>query len=288
MEPAESTAYPPPDAVDRAVLVTNISPAATSAAIEDFFSFCGAIQSHKLRTIPASNGKHQMQEAVVIFVESRACSDALVMDKSSILDHPVSIAPIPESYDFNRAPLAPSQEQNLFQSSFAAFGDLFAGVGTAVATEMDKAGKMLNSATDAGVLKSAKNQVALATQKTKEFAADVDGKWNVTNNIANVAATSRDRATQVASVVATQTMNAAQQVDRSLHISENTGKLAEKARENQAVNNGILAFTGGVQQLLAQTGLGDANGQNNPANSSQHNADSQQAESSPEQRQQQQ
>lgn len=274
---AEQPPYPPPDALDRAVLVRNISPAATSAAIEDFFSFCGAIQSHQLRSVQPIGSSPKSQEAVVIFLDSRARADALVMDSSSIVDQPVSITPIPDQYDFNAIPAPPAEPQSFFSGGFSAFGDLFNGVGNAVAAEVDRAGKMIESATESGVLKTAKDQMALATKKTKDFATDIDEKWHVRDNIVTAAETSRQRATQVASVVAEQTISVAKQVDSSLHVSENTGKFVEKARENPTVNSGIQNIAGGFQQLLAQTGLGQDAG----ANSAPPSGDSQTAQQQP-------
>lgn len=255
------TPYPPPEAKRRAVLVRNISHLATPAAIEEFFSFCGPVSDHRMRTVePARPGADPTLEAVVIFADERVCADALVMDGSSIVDQPVTISSVPDGYDFSKpppiAPAAQPQSDGFFSGGFAAFGDLFSGVGTAVAAEMDKASKALDSATDTGVLKAAKEQVALASQKTREFAVDLDDKWHVRNNILNTVETGKAKASEVASVVAEQTTKVATDIDNKLHLSENTGKLAVKARENDVVNNGFLALSGGLQTLMAQTGLG--------------------------------
>lgn len=178
------------------------------------------------------------------------------MDSSTIDDKPVSITPVPPNFDFNSQPAhQPMQNNNFFATGMAAFGDLFSGVGTVVAAEMDKAGKIIDSATDTGVLKTAKDQVGMAAQRTREIATDIDDKWHVRDNIINVAETGKSHATSVASVVANQTKQVAEQMDKSLHISENTGKLAEKARGNPTVNGGISAITGGFATLMAQTGL---------------------------------
>lgn len=263
--------YPPAEATSRAVLVRNISPLATSATLEDFFSFCGTIESHRLRRLstpsvsatsnPNNSNGSGTQQAVVIFSDERARDNALVMDQSSIVDTLVEITRVPDGFDFNKDPTPPPS--GFFGSGFAAFGDLFAGVGSVVATEVGKASKAIDSATDTGVLKTAKDQMALARKRTTDFAADIDHKYHVRENIFNAAEAGKSHATTVASALATQTSNIATQVDRSLHISENTGKLSEKARENPTVNNGIRAVTGGFQTLLAQTGL-----QNNTNSSS--------------------
>lgn len=258
--------YPPADAMSRAVLVRNISPLATSATLEDFFSFCGTIESHRLRKLPTSSissvsatsnptnpSGSGTQQAIVIFSDERARDNALVMDQSSIVDTLVKITRVPEGFDFNKDPAPPPS--GFFGSGFAAFGDLFAGVGTAVASEVEKASKAIDSATDTGVLKTAKDQMALARKRTTDFAADIDHKWHVRENIFNAAEAGKSHATAVASALASQTSNIATQVDKSLHISENTEKLTEKARENPTVNNGIRAVTGGFQTLLSQTGL---------------------------------
>lgn len=261
--------YPSPEERSRAVLVQNISHVATSAAIEEFFSFCGPVVDHRLRTVPPSKaGGDPTLEAVVIFADDRVCEDALVMNESSIVDQPVSITRVPQDYDFNKPmpdgpPTAAAQPQGMF-GGFSAFGDLFAGVGSAVASEVGKAGKMLDSATESGVLKQAKDQVALATQRTRDFAVDLDDKWHVRNNILNAAEVGKAKASEVANVVATQTTSMATEVDNRLHITENTGKLAEKAREVPAVNQGVAAITGGFQTLMAQTGLAQPEHSNAP------------------------
>lgn len=255
--------YPPVEAVSRAVLVRNISPLATSATLEDFFSFCGTIESHRIRKVstPSVSSTSNLntssgsgtQQAIVVFSDERARDNALVMDQSSIVDTLVEIKRVPDGFDFNKDPAPPPS--GFFGSGFAAFGDLFAGVGSAVATEVEKASKAIDSATDTGVLKSAKDQMALARKRTTDFAADIDHKYHVRENIYNAAEAGKSHATAVASVLATQTSNIATQVDKSLHISENTEKISEKARENPTVNSGIRAVTGGFQNLLAQTGL---------------------------------
>lgn len=252
--------YPSSEERSRAVLVRNISHIATSAAIEEFFSFCGPVVDHRLRTVPPTKtGGDPTLEAVVIFADDRVCEDALVMNESSIVDQPVSITRVPDDYDFNK-PLpdgittSAPQRQGLF-GGFSAFGDLFAGVGSAVASEVGKAGKMFDSATETGVLKQAKDNVALATQRTRDFAVDLDDKWHVRNNILNAAEVGKAKASEVASAVANQTTAIATEVDSRLQISENTGKLAEKAREVPAVNQGVAAITGGFHTLMAQTGL---------------------------------
>lgn len=263
--PLSHESYPPVQASSRAVLVRNISPLATSATLEDFFSFCGTIESHRLRKMPVTNSSPPngsgTQQAVVIFSDERATENALVMDQSSIVDTLVTITRVPAGFDFNADPAPPPS--GFFGSGFAAFGDLFSGVGTAVAAEVERASKALESATDTGVLKTAKDQMALASKRTKDFAADIDHKWHVRENVYSATEAGKSHATAVASALATQTSSIATQVDRSLHISENTGKLTEKARENPTVNNGIRAFTGGFQSLLAQTGL-QANTSNTP------------------------
>lgn len=272
----QSETFPTAETLPRAVLVRNISPLATSATLEDFFSFCGTIESHRLRPVqfapnnslidaPAASSS---QQAVVIFSDERARENALVMDKSSIVDTIVTITEVPPAFDFYaqvsahaRAPAAsasaPSGGESFgfLGSGIAAFGDLFAGVGSAVAVEVGKAGKAIESSADTGVLKSAKDQMALATKRTKDFATDLDTKWHVRENVINAAEVGKAQASAVATVVRDQTTQIATQVDRSLHISENTEKIAEKARGNDTVNNGIRAFTGGFQNLLSQTGL---------------------------------
>lgn len=255
---SESSPYPPPEARNRAVLVRNISRVATAAAIEEFFSFCGPVTSHRIRTVPPSApGAEPTLEAVVIFADERVCADALVMDNSSIVDQPVKITRVPAGFNFAAPPDPPVQQQDptFFSGGFSAFGDLFAGVGSAVAAEVDKAGKMIDNATETGVLKAAKDHVAMASQKTRDFAVDLDDKWHVRNNILNVAEVGKAKATEVATVVAEQTKTVAKEVDNRLHISENTGKLADRARENPTVNSGFMAFAGGWNSLLSQTGL---------------------------------
>ncbi|KAI0564817.1 RNA recognition motif [Gracilaria domingensis] len=255
--------FPPPEALPRAVLVRNISPLATQAAIEDFFSFVCPIEKLRLRSVRSANGKDSSQEAVVVFTESRAKADAIVMDKSTIVDQPVTISAVPEDYDFNALPEL-NPEPNGFLNGFSGIGNLFNGVTSAVATEMQKAGKLIDDATETGVLKSAKDQVAVASQRTRDFAADIDGKWQVTSNVRNFAESSKANAALVANTVASQTKNVAQQVDSSLHLSEQTGKLAESARQNPTLNNSFVALRGGFMNLISQTGLSQPSGSQLP------------------------
>lgn len=268
--PDSSTAsevFPPPDALPRAVLVDNISPHASAATLEDFFSFCGSIEAHRLRKVGST------QQAVVIFSDERARENALVMNHSSIIDTQVAITIVPDDFNFNADPNSQSgrtgngagqQQFGLFGSGLAAFGDLFQGVGGAVAAEVEKASKAWDSATDSGVLKSAKDQMALVRKRTTDLATELDNKWQVRENVKNVATVSKERATAVASVVASSTTNIASQVDRSLHISQNTSMLAERVKENPAVGSGVRAVQGGFQTLLAQTGLQNHDNQQNP------------------------
>lgn len=256
---AAPTQVPPADAIPRSVLVRNISPLASSAVVEEFFSFCGPIEACHIRKLsPTSASAQQKQQAVLVFSEPRARDNALDMNNSKIVDTNVSITAIPDGFDFyDDPPQKPAA--GLFGSGFSAFGDLFSGVGSAVAAEVEKASKVIDNATDSGVLKTAKTQMALARQRTQEFASDIDSKYQVSQNVKSAAVVSKTRATAVASAVGTSAATFASQVDSTLHISENTGKLAEKARENPAVNNGIRAVSDRFQTLLSHTGLQQGN-----------------------------
>ncbi|PXF47856.1 hypothetical protein BWQ96_02242 [Gracilariopsis chorda] len=255
---SSQTPFPPPEVLPRSVLVRNISPLATKAAIEDFFSFVCPIETLRLRTVRSPNSNDSTQEAVVVFTESRARADAIVMDKSTIVDQPVTISAVPENYDFNALPTTSTQQGGLL-GGFAGFGTLFAGVGSAVAAEVEKAGKFIDDATETGVLKTAKEQVAAAGQRTREIATDLDGKWQVSSNVRTFAESSKANAALVASTVASQTKNVAQKVDENLHLSEQTEKLAEQARQNTTLNRGLSAITGGFNSIFSQTGLAQPN-----------------------------
>lgn len=268
-------AFPSVAALPRAVLVREISPMATKAAIEDCFSFCGPIEELRLRKLPAQAGARPTQQAILVFADELARADALKMDQSLIADAPVSILPVPDHFNFDADPVTssavaglPAQPLALFGSGMSAFGDLFTGVGNAVAAEVSRASVAIDRATESGVLKSAKDQVTLAHRRTRDLAADIDSKWQVTNNVLNAAEAGRSGATAVASAVAKQTAEIASTVDNTLHITENTDRLTQTARSNPTVNSSFEAFTGGFNSLLAQTGL-RANGNSAPANNSQ-------------------
>lgn len=280
--PIPKEVFPSNEALSRSILVDNISPLATSATLEDFFNFCGTIEDLKLRKLP--NGT---QQSAIVFSDEPSRENALVMNRSSILDTQVTITPIPEGFNFyDDPPPPPPPAKGLFGGGFSAFGDLFNGVGSSIAAEVEKASKVIDQATDSGVLKQAKDQMTLVRQKTADFASDIDNKWKVRENVKNVTEISKERASNVANVVATSTSNLASQVDKNLHISENTTKLAQQARQNQTVNTGLKAVTGGFQTLLAQTGLqGQANQQNDqeqsPVTTESNAADTQQSEHTP-------
>ncbi len=250
--------YPSPETRDRAVLVQNISHAATGAAIDDFFSFCGTIESKKIRTMPPkSSGANPTLEAVVIFTDEGARRTALMMNDSIIVDQPVAISAVPATYDFNAAVEDTSAGQG---GLFGGFGGFFAGVSSTLSTEYKKAAQMLDQATETGVLKAAKDQVVAVQQKTMEIANEIDDRYHVKNTILNAAENGKQQATFVANTVATQTRNVATTVDESLHISEKTTMLADKAMENETVKTGYRTITDGFQSLMNQAGL-----QNNPA-----------------------
>lgn len=243
--------FPPPEARPRAVLVDNISPLATPDALADFFSFCGTIEEHRLRQVGG------LQQAVVIFSDERARENALVMNQSSIVDTEVTITTIPDSFNFYDDPTTTAagvqqgQGFGLFGASLPGFGDFFQGA----AAQVERASNALSQATDSGVLKSAKSQMGLVRKRTMDFANDLDSKWQVRENVKNVAEASTKHATAVASAVASSTSTLASQVDQNLQISQNTNMIAQRARQNQAVDSGIRAVQAGFNNLLAQTGL---------------------------------
>lgn len=252
--------YPSPEARGRAVLVQNISPSATAAAIDDFFSFCGTMESKKLRTIPpGSFGGTPTLEAVVVFTDESARRTALMMNDSIVVDKPVSIVAVPAGFDFN-VPVEAAAP-----AGAGLFGFL-SEVAATVGTECKKAVSALDEATETGVLKAAKEQVVAVQQKAGQIANDIDDRYHVKNTILNVAENGKAQASMVAGAVATQTRSVATSVDQSLHLSEKTGILANQVAENETVKTAQRTISDGFQTLLSTAGLSEeATGTEPPA-----------------------
>jgi len=78
------------DAINRTVLVTNISPQATNKTVSDFFAFCGTISSLTMRIQPKSEEK--VQEAIIEFSQEAATKTALLLTNALIIDRPINVA----------------------------------------------------------------------------------------------------------------------------------------------------------------------------------------------------
>eukprot|EP00188_Purpureofilum_apyrenoidigerum_P005162 Plantae.Rhodophyta-Purpureofilum_apyrenoidigerum.ctg64442.p1 GENE.Plantae.Rhodophyta-Purpureofilum_apyrenoidigerum.ctg64442~~Plantae.Rhodophyta-Purpureofilum_apyrenoidigerum.ctg64442.p1 ORF type:complete len:413 (+),score=104.28 Plantae.Rhodophyta-Purpureofilum_apyrenoidigerum.ctg64442:102-1340(+) len=78
------------DDLSRAVLVRNLPAAASESALEDFFSFCGDVETQFMFL--------DRQEAVVVFRDTDVQQSALLMNGGKLLDVPVQISAMPEGY----------------------------------------------------------------------------------------------------------------------------------------------------------------------------------------------
>jgi len=72
------------------VLVTNISPSATSKSVADFFAFCGTISSLTMRV--QQDSEEKVQEAIIEFKQEAATKTALLLTNALIIDRPISVA----------------------------------------------------------------------------------------------------------------------------------------------------------------------------------------------------
>jgi len=77
----------------RGVLVKNISPAADAKMINDFFAFCGKIESLSLQA--AEGGA---QESVVVFETESAAKTALLLTNAVIVDRSITVEPLPDAH----------------------------------------------------------------------------------------------------------------------------------------------------------------------------------------------
>lgn len=278
------SAYPPTSVRSRAVLVRNIPRLADDAALNEFFSFCGTIESKRMSLVPAHALPHGVEptfEAIVVFADEASRRTALLMNESSILDVPVSITPVPEAYvppdelpapgvsaaeDRDVGPHGVRQENPGASGAssggiFAGVGGFISGMGVTISTECQKAASMIDAATDSGPLKTAKDHAALARKKTAELIQSVDTQYHVQQRAGAVAGAVSTQTRTVASAVAEQSKSFANQVDSTLHISQHTRNMQEKAMANETVNSGIKTIRSGLDSLLTQTGLrSDANG----------------------------
>ena len=89
MEEVRPEEAKPANSAPRTVIVKNISEAATTKTLVDFFSFCGAIEHIKLRPL---EDEEKTQIAEITFETVDGANTALLLDNSLILDRPIKIA----------------------------------------------------------------------------------------------------------------------------------------------------------------------------------------------------
>ena len=100
------------ESAPRTVIVNNISEAATTKTLVDFFSFCGAIEHIKLRPL---EDEEKTQIAEVTFETVDGANTALLLDNSLILDRPIKIvisSPQAPAADNNGDAAAAANEEN--------------------------------------------------------------------------------------------------------------------------------------------------------------------------------
>lgn len=238
-----------PEARARAVLVCGIPRAADEAALDEFFSFCGTIESKSLTPVPPSTaGGTPSLEAVVVFEDDASRRTAVLMSESTILDVPVTITGLPDGYSGPQeaAPAA------------AGLGGLFASVGLGdvfgtLSGEMEKAGAQagafLGAAGESDVVRNARESAAAAAAKSAELVRGFDAEYKV-----------GARAGAVAGAVGERTRGVFGEIDDRLHVVDAVKGLKEKAMENDAVSSGIEGIRSGFDTLLTQTGLAGVSG----------------------------
>ena len=240
--------YPSEDARNRAVLVRNITHAATGTAIDDFFSFCGAIESKRVRTVaPAAGAAHPTLEAVVVFADDAARNTALMMNDSIIVDQPVTIVAIPHHYDFNASIAPPAVPRNTGNGLFGDLGGLF----NAFTSTMNQAVRVMDEATNTGMLREAKDGMRSLHIKTMEVASEIDDRYHVKNTLLNAAEAGK---TTAASLIQ-QTKTVASQVDNQYQISSKTSQTIDKALENPTVKSAHRSIKSGFDSILHSAGI---------------------------------
>lgn len=238
-----------PEARARAVLVRGIPPTADEAALDEFFSFCGAIESKSLTPVPPSSASGAPSlEAVVVFEDDASRRTAVLMSESTILDVPVTITGLPEGYSGPReATPAPAGIGGLFAS--VGLGDVFG----ALSGEMEKAGAqagaLLGAAGESDVVRNAREGAAAAAAKSAELVRGFDAEYKV-----------GARAGAVAGAVGERTRGVFGEIDERLHVVDAVKGLKEKAMENDTVSSGIEGIKSGFDSLLTQTGLASRSG----------------------------
>ena len=240
--------YPSEEARNRAVLVRNITHAATGTAIDDFFSFCGAIESKRVRTVaPVGGAAHPTLEAVVVFADDAARNTALMMNDSIIVDQPVTIVAVPHHYDFNATVAPPEVPRN---TSNGIMGDL-GGFFSAFTSTMNQAVRVMDEATNTGMLREAKDGMRSLHIKTMEVASEIDDRYHVKNTLLNAAEAGK---TTAASLIQ-QTKSVASQVDNQYQISSKTSQTIDKALENPTVKNAQRSIKSGFDSILHTAGI---------------------------------
>jgi hypothetical protein len=237
----------PQSSLARAVLVRNIPASADEAAVDEFFSFCGAIESKALTPVPpAAPAATATLEAIVVFTDEGSRRTALLMTGSSLLDEPVDILPVPDGYSLAATAAAPAPAPGGLGGLFASvgLGDMFASMGGVLSGEMERAGALLGAAGESDVVRSAREGAAAAAARTGALVSRIDEEYHV-----------GERAGAVAGAVGEKTRGVLGEIDGKLHVAEVVKGLRERALENEAVSSGISGFKSGLDSLLSQTGL---------------------------------
>jgi len=197
----EQISYPLPS--NATIFASNVSLKATETSLREFFCICGEIKTISLQK--ATEGEKQYQTAIIVFESDEAAKTALFLNDTFIIDSAIKVSPyngdLPSetaqqpasnAQSTTQQPTQPNQDPGMVVN-FLAGAYMFGAKAWQSVVEFDS-----------------KNKISSTIQQK---AAEIDTQYKISEKSLN---TSK------------KLIEAANGVDKSLKVSENTNKFAEK------------------------------------------------------------
>ncbi|OSX79384.1 hypothetical protein BU14_0077s0004 [Porphyra umbilicalis] len=285
---ADTSPFPPPDALERAVLVTGLAPGTSEATLRDFFSFCGKLVALRTRDVPGGADAPDVpssMEAVLVFDTPTARQTALLLHDSALADVRVCITPAAAGWSAT-PPVPPAAAAAASPAAAAATaaapgGGAAAGGADAAAPPNAAAAAAAAASAAAAALPNPEAIRAFFARVTAEAAraagalernpvvtsvraqaADVDAAYHLSARVAAAGALARTATAELTSgvVAAATTVDETYGVRRGVATGVETvggvvGGVRDEAMRNENVRAAVGAVGGGVEAAL---GMGRA------------------------------
>jgi hypothetical protein len=193
--------YPLPS--NATIFASNVSLKATESSLREFFGICGEIKSISLQK--TTEGEKQFQTAIIVFESDEAAKTALFLNDTFIIDSAIKVSPYTGDLSSDKPQSDQSSESNAQSNAQQPAQD---------------PGMLVN------LLASAYMLGAKAWQSVVEF----DSKNKISSTIQEkaVAVDTQYKLSEKSSNATKKFTEVANEVDKSLKITENSNKLAEK------------------------------------------------------------